>query len=414
MARQRAECPGTPCPDRDGDGIPDYLDTDDDGPDGGDADGDGIPDDAECAKGVPCPDSDGDGVPDYLDVDGSDTAIGNYVWLDANGDGMQDASEAPAVGIVVTLYGANTLAVSAASVGQNAVATLTTGALGHYAFQNLTAGSYYVEIEGANGLAPTRPNQGSDDAVDSDAVQVGLTSVGRMPITQLASQEQQFGWDAGLTAPVSVTGVVFIDKNRNQELDADELTVPGAIVILYDEQLNIVARVTSNSSGAYSFANLAPGHYLVGVEPPNGLQRSTDGLQQVPVLTPGSNTTNLIPLFGNPTAIALVSLWGMLDDGQIVVHWSTSSELNTLGYDVYLGENEDLTRATKMNTAFIHSQGEFGGNYRMTFAVDSDNLPNRLFVWLVETEILGHTNIYGPFAVRMSQNAIYLPLLLRQ
>ena len=62
--------------DTDGDGTPDYLDTD--------SDGDGIPDEVEStpryADGSPM-DSDGDGTPDYLD-------------LDSDADGIPDADEA--------------------------------------------------------------------------------------------------------------------------------------------------------------------------------------------------------------------------------------------------------------------------------------------------------------------------------
>ena len=56
------ECPsGAPCPDSDGDGKPDYVDSD--------SDNDGVPDSAECANGLPCTDTDGDGKPDYRDND---------------------------------------------------------------------------------------------------------------------------------------------------------------------------------------------------------------------------------------------------------------------------------------------------------------------------------------------------------
>jgi hypothetical protein len=68
---------GTNCIDTDGDGIPDYLDTD--------SDNDGIPDfiERECTSGVgsgnPC-NTDGDGIPDFRDVD-------------SDGDGVLDSDE---------------------------------------------------------------------------------------------------------------------------------------------------------------------------------------------------------------------------------------------------------------------------------------------------------------------------------
>ncbi len=63
--------------DSDGDGIPDYVDQ----PTGNDFDGDGIPDNVECPAYPACPDTDGDGIPDYADTD-------------ADNDGISDAAEA--------------------------------------------------------------------------------------------------------------------------------------------------------------------------------------------------------------------------------------------------------------------------------------------------------------------------------
>ena len=66
---------------RDGDGIPDYLDRDDDGPDSGDSDNDGVPDAVECppaALGAAFQDTDRDGIPDYMDTD---TVLHYYLSL---------------------------------------------------------------------------------------------------------------------------------------------------------------------------------------------------------------------------------------------------------------------------------------------------------------------------------------------
>ncbi|MFD2564890.1 T9SS type B sorting domain-containing protein, partial [Aquimarina rubra] len=79
--------------DTDGDGIPDYLDTDDDGDDiltedeNPDPNSDGIPDDAI--------DTDGDGVPDYLDPNGpvdpnAEDGIEIFTGISPNGDGIND------------------------------------------------------------------------------------------------------------------------------------------------------------------------------------------------------------------------------------------------------------------------------------------------------------------------------------
>ena len=72
--------------DTDFDGIPDYLDpvTGAPGTGGGDSDGDGVSDAAECPGGSGCPDTDGDGRPNYMDTDD-------------DGDGTPTATEGPTV-----------------------------------------------------------------------------------------------------------------------------------------------------------------------------------------------------------------------------------------------------------------------------------------------------------------------------
>jgi outer membrane protein OmpA-like peptidoglycan-associated protein len=74
------ECPvRTACNDTDGDGIPDYLDEDDDG--------DGVPTAVEVPAGNLI-DTDGDGVPDYLDEDDDgDGVFTRFEHPDPNGDG---------------------------------------------------------------------------------------------------------------------------------------------------------------------------------------------------------------------------------------------------------------------------------------------------------------------------------------
>jgi len=90
--------------DTDNDGIPDVVDEDDgtagsdnEGSGAGDSDNDGIEDDIECGT-APCRDSDGDGLPDYADTDSDNDGISDAVEVgdnanqpqDTDGDGIPD------------------------------------------------------------------------------------------------------------------------------------------------------------------------------------------------------------------------------------------------------------------------------------------------------------------------------------
>ena len=93
--------------------------------------------------------------------------VGNYVWCDANSNGIQDPAEFGIFGIELILIDKD---------NSNAeVARTTTNNAGNYIFQNLVANNCYeiridlaqLSAKGYSGAA-TLLNQGADDAVDSD------------------------------------------------------------------------------------------------------------------------------------------------------------------------------------------------------------------------------------------------------
>lgn len=107
-------------------------------------------------------------------------SLGDFVWLDEDGDGTQGLTEPGIEGVEVTLY-----------EGDTVVATTTTDADGFYLFTGLTPGvEYQVGFETPDGLFPTDPNQGPD-TVDSDAVD------GRSQVVVLAPGESNLTIDAG-------------------------------------------------------------------------------------------------------------------------------------------------------------------------------------------------------------------------
>lgn len=86
-------------------------------------------------------------------------SIGDYVWNDQNGNGIQDASEPAIAGVTVTLKNA----------GGVVLATTVTDANGIYHFNNLCAATYIVEVSGPSGYTATTVNaSGSTTANDSN------------------------------------------------------------------------------------------------------------------------------------------------------------------------------------------------------------------------------------------------------
>jgi uncharacterized repeat protein (TIGR01451 family) len=192
----------------------------------------------------------------FLDLTPIYGRIGDFVWVDTNGNGIQDAGEVGLAGVTVYLYDS----------ADNLIATTTTDASGNYIFTGLTPGDYYVEFVGPAGYSFTQQDQGADDSLDSDAnISTGLT-----PTFSLAGGEANTTIDAGLYQPGSVSDFVWEDTNQNGIQDAGEAGLAGVTVNLYDSADNLITTTTTDASGLYSFTNLDPGDYYVEFVEPVG------------------------------------------------------------------------------------------------------------------------------------------------
>lgn len=193
-------------------------------------------------------------------------SIGDRVWLDANGNGIQDATETAGItGVTVQLRNsANTV-----------IATQNTNGSGNYLFTGLAAGTYTVVFPvSISGSVVTTANVGSDDNIDSDPSQ----STGVTPVITLATAQNITNVDAGY-CPVNLQlgNRVWYDTNNNGINDASENGIRNVTVNLYKDDNNdnvadgaSLATLITDVNGNYTFNNLAPGNYIVGAIIPNG------------------------------------------------------------------------------------------------------------------------------------------------
>jgi uncharacterized repeat protein (TIGR01451 family) len=132
-----------------------------------------------------------------LDVDAGlvlESSIGNFVWFDVNGDGLQNLGEPGVGGVVVNLLDSSGNPVLDANT--NAITTVT-AANGSYLFDGLYSGNYIVEFVLPGNTSFTVQNadsQGTLGATNSDA----NVTTGRTPVFALAAAEQVTAIDAGL------------------------------------------------------------------------------------------------------------------------------------------------------------------------------------------------------------------------
>ena len=180
-------------------------------------------------------------------------SIGDFVWLDSNGDGVQDAGEPGAAGVAVDLL----------NFGGTIIASTTTAVDGSYSFGGLTPGAYRIQVPGTN-LVFTGEDLGGNDGLDSDVDASGLSG-----LVILSSGEVETSVDAGIL-PSSISDVVWEDLNGNGVQDSGEPGIDGVTVELLDGAGTLITTTTTAGGGLYSFANLLPADYQVQVTAPAG------------------------------------------------------------------------------------------------------------------------------------------------
>jgi hypothetical protein len=199
-------------------------------------------------------------------------AIGDFVWNDANRDGIQDAGEAGIDNVTLSLKnGAGAL-----------VASTVSGPNGAYLFSGLCAGSYTVQLDTATlptGFVPSAVLQGGDSTRDSNpnAATIVLSS------GTSTDRTVDFGYNSPCSG--SLGDLVWHDTNRNGIQDPGEPGLNGVTVNLRHPVTNaLISATTSNGSGNYQFSGLCAGNYRVEVLAPAGFVPSAALLGANPAL----------------------------------------------------------------------------------------------------------------------------------
>ncbi len=231
--------------------------------------------------------------------------IGNYVWLDGNGDGVQDAAEPGVSSVTVQLWAD---LVGNDGIVDTQVGTDTTDGNGNYNFggetdANLNSGSllantaYEVRIDrtqasvSAFGLAPQNNGTVSGsaanaDARDSDAANVDIAGTDTAVITYTTGNfgANDDSLDIGFVPPVSIGSFVWNDSDGDGIQDSAELGIANATLALFVENSSgafiaasdinggAVATITTTANGQYRFSGIPSGRYQVQVTPPSGFE----------------------------------------------------------------------------------------------------------------------------------------------
>jgi len=187
---------------------------------------------------------------------GATGAIGDRVWVDADGDGIQDPNEIGLPGVTVQLLSAGPDGIFGTPDDQ-VIATTTTDQNGNYIFDNLPPAAYSIRIP--------NPPSGYTQTGDPDGTLDNQTSD---PIV-LAPGDVFLNADFGYQPPAGTTGSigdrVWLDANGNGAQDVGEPGIPGVSVSLirdlngngiWDPGEPIIATDITDENGIYGFFGL--------------------------------------------------------------------------------------------------------------------------------------------------------------
>ena len=157
--------------------------------------------------------------------------------------------------------------------------TLDTAADGSYAFQHLPDGKYTVKVVRSSSIKDYDQTEDPDATVDDTSA----------PYTMGPDHSLQENVNFGYVPDYSIAGRVYRDSDKSGSYTDGEETFSGVTVDLLDKDGHVVATVTTDADGNYSFEKLPAGTYRVKVhtdgdlagldqtEDPDGIADSMSG-----------------------------------------------------------------------------------------------------------------------------------------
>ncbi len=315
-------------------------------------------------------------------------SIGDYVWFDINGDGVQDASEAPIEGVVINLLDGNGDPV----LDENGdPVTATTDANGLYLFENLPSGDYIIEVDTSTlpaGVVQTFDNDGGLDNMSATTLNGPATDPTLTDVDD--DLDQDFGYEPPLG---SIGDTVWLDLNGDGVEDPSESGIEGVTILLLDGNGDPVLDASGNpitavtdANGEYLFEDLPLGDYVVQVDsstlPPSVSQTfdfdgGLDGMSAVTI--DFDNPDDRDQDFGyepvgsiGDTVFLDLNGDGVEDPGEAGIEGVTVKLLDGNGDPVLDDAGNPITAVTDANGQYLFEDLPFGD---YTVMVDTDTLP---------------------------------------
>ncbi len=241
--------------------------------------------------------------------------IGDFVWLDSDGDGVQDDKELGIPGVVITVTPPVDVDLGR---GLGQPITTTTDFDGYYSFANLPDATYTVAFATPAGMTAT---SGSQSVGGSATVVITNGVVTRINGTDCSNCDLNIDSGYRYSGAYSVSGTVFFDAGNTTDGTNDKYGQTGDVayanitVYLWKDGA-IVGETKTDASGVYTFTNLpAAGGYTVSVDR-NGVL-GLMALTATPNNTPEVKNFNTFTIETGPITQQDFGFYALLDMGDL-------------------------------------------------------------------------------------------------
>jgi len=309
--------------------------------------------------------------------------------------------------------------------------------------ENLTAGNYYFTVSHKRSSGA-----GTVTTHNSNIVAVALTHSNNFYFPHFYNKIDSA---PGTTGQTGVTDFPTDYANINTEsiYTADDVSSQD-VDILVHAQFNaqasglsgtssvdrMISEYRVNLNGTPSFSgipfkrvlskdsDIGSGGIIDLIEDINGLSSYTAALQHRIYSIPGTNPTGIDTLTSsnlvlagfqlfdddpdNPLPIVLSTFTATFMDGNANLNWSTVSETNNQGWNIYRGISNSASEAIQLNFNLIEGAGTTTQITEYTYydeslaeLVELQNLENgdQVWFWLESVSSAGETNLYDPVSL---------------